>query len=383
MLDPGHSSDMGCFKGWANAVYEHGLAGFYGSRYFSDYPPGYMYVLWVLGFIRNLFGIESSSALFAVMIKLPAIIAEVVAAAFVYRIALREFDRMFALSCASLLLFNPALFFNSSVWGQMDAVFTVFMVLTLYYYKKDKYIQGAFFYALGLLIKPQAILLLPVVGLVYFFALFKKGGLKKAIIRIFAALAIGAAVIFLGALPFLGNQQAFWIINKYTTTVGSYPYGTINAFNLFALLGGNWVRDTQPLLLFDYKTWGMIFLALICATVVFIQWRSRERRLYFEISAFLIISLFMLVHMVHERYIVPACMLLVFAYAYSRDFSTLVFIGLWSVVALLNQMVVLYSEMQAAPETPLMVLSGVNMALFFVYAVVTIGKLSCRKALTL
>ncbi len=176
-------------------------------------------------------------------------------------------------------------------------------------------------------------------------------------------------------------NAVFWTLNKYAGTVGSYPYGTLNAFNLYALLGGNWVPDTEPLLFLDYKTWGMIFLVLICAIVAFVQWRPRERKPYFDISAFLIISLFMLMHMVHERYIVPACVLLVFAYAYSRETSTLVFAGLWTISALFNQMVVLYAETSYAPVTPLMALSAVNIALYAVYAVITLKKLSSGKVL--
>ncbi len=378
---PGYAIDMGCFRAWSLAVYEHGPSGFYASLNFADYPPGYMYVLWVTGFLRSIFGISDSSAAFTVLLKLPSIISEVIAAVFLYRIASHEAGKKFALLCSLLLLFNPAMFFNSSVWGQMDAVFTLFVVLTLYHLKKERYLAGAFFFAVSLLLKPQALLFLPVVGLAYFYALFKKGGLGKAVAGIFGGLAIIAAVIFLGSLPFQGNQPTFWIIDRYASTVGSYPYATLNAFNLFALSGGNWAEITKTFLIFDYKTWGMIFLVVICAAIVFLQWRTRDTRPYFDLSAFLIISVFMLMHMVHERYIVPACVLLVFAYVYSRDTTTLVFAGAYSISALLNQLVTLYADTTSAPEAPLLIFSAVNLALYLVYAVVTIRKLSSGKVL--
>lgn len=378
---PGYAIDMSCFRAWALAAYEHGPSGFYASLNFADYPPGYMCVLWVLGFLRSIFGIDGSSAAFTVMLKLPAIISEVIAAAFVYRIAARESGKKFALLCSMLLLFNPAMFFNSSVWGQMDAVFVLFVVITLYHLKNERYLAGAFFFAIALLIKPQAIMFLPVVGLAFFYALFKKDGLGKAVGGIFGGLAIVGAVIFLGSLPFRGNQPILWIVNKYASTVGSYPFATLNAFNLFALAGGNWKPDTETFLLYDYKTWGMIFLVIICVAIVFLQWRTRETKPYFDLSAFLIISVFMLMHMVHERYIVPACVLLVFAYAYSRDTTTLVFAGAYSILALINQLVTLYADTTSAPETPLLIFSAVNVALYVVYAFITVRKLSSGKVL--
>lgn len=521
---PGYAIDMLCFRSWAEAMRSHGPSGFYGSLGFADYPPGYMYILWAVGSLRNLLGFDALSAENTVLLKLPAIISEVAIAAIVYSIASKEAGKRVGLLCSFLILFNPALFFNSSVWGQIDPVFALFIVLCLYWLKKENYLAGAFFFAIALLVKPQAIMFAPVVGLAYIYALFKRGGLKKAVIGMSGGLVIVAGLLFLGALPFNtyqpqtsfafdtpddfivnftepseikyvkyyasgegsfslsygdnydtpvtvkpsggGEEAPFkaqlslegpewrqaevygfsakqidihvdepginmyeiafynsngiavpvddkepvlrvtpgngipgnmldeqlypqvhgldmvrWIINKYTGTVGSYPYATLNAFNLFALLGGNWTPDETTLLLCSYKIWGMIFLVIICAAVAFMQWRTRERRPYFDISAFLIISLFMLMHMVHERYIVPACVLLVFAYIYSRDTSTLIFTGLWSVSAMFNQLVVLYADTTAAPEGPLMVLSAINVALYAVYAVVTVKKLLSGKVI--
>ena len=52
-IDPGHETDMGCFVYWGDQVYNDGFSKFYNSETFSDYPPGYMYILWIVGFFRN------------------------------------------------------------------------------------------------------------------------------------------------------------------------------------------------------------------------------------------------------------------------------------------------------------------------------------------
>lgn len=377
----GYATDIGCFKGWAIAVYENGPAHFYTSGIFADYPPGYMYVLYVLGFIRDWLAIDANGSLFTLIIKLPSMIAEVVTAVLLYRIAAKQMNKMFALLCAAFLLFNPAMFFNSSVWGQIDAVFILFIVLTLYYLKKEKYIVGALFFAVSLLIKPQAIMFAPVVGLAYFYALFQKGGLKKAILGIVGGATVIAAVIMLGVLPFTGNQQPLWILEKYQGAVNFYPYAALNAFNLFALMGANFVYSTEPLLLFNYQTWGMIFILLICVTIIFLQWKSREQRRFFELSAFLIISVFMLAHAMHERYILPACVCLIFSYVYSRDRVTLFFAAAFSVCALFNQMITLYADGVVTAPLPTLVFSALNMVLYLIYAVITFKKLSSGKVL--
>jgi Gpi18-like mannosyltransferase len=381
LIYEGYTTDIGCFKGWAIATYESGPSHFYTSGIFADYPPGYMYVLWVLGFLRELFAIDANGALFTLIIKLPSIAAEVIAAVFVFKTAKKEMGKTFALLCAAFLLFNPALFFNSSVWGQVDAFFTLFAVLIIYHLRNDNPWLGAVFFAFALLIKPQAIMLLPVVGLYYLFALFKKDKLSRGVKGLIGGLAIGAAVFALGVLPFTGDQPITWIFEKYVGTVKSYPYASINAFNLFALTGANWRPSEAPLWFFNYQTWGIIFIVLICVAVVFLQWRSREQGRLFDMAAFLIISVFMLAHSMHDRYILPACVFLLFAYVYSRDGISLFFSAAFSVTALLNQMVVLYADSVLPPQLPTLLISGVNVLLYIMYAMITFKKLSSSKVL--
>ncbi len=384
----GYHNDILCFKGWSVAAYEQGPANFYTSGMFADYPPGYMYVLYALGWIRNIFNIDQSSALFTLIIKLPSFIAEIVTAAIAYKIGKKHVGRTFGLLAGSLVIFNPALFFNSSVWGQIDAVFVLFILLTLIYLKKENYPLGALFYALAMLIKPQAIMFAPVIGLAFIYAYFKKGGRKKALIGTFAGAAIFAGVIFLASLPFKGGQEPFWIIGKYAAATQTYQYASLNAFNIYALLGSNF-GELAPYILAKVTLFGttinisigLIAIILICALIIFLQWRSRSQRPLFDLSAFLILSVFMLVHAMHERYMIPVCVLLVFSYLYTRELRTLFFAAAFTFTALLGQMFTLYSDSVVAPQIPTLIISAVNTALYIVYAVMTIKKHAANKIL--
>lgn len=51
----GNETDMNCFLLWSQSVFTDGLKKFYLSDSFHDYPPGYMYILYVVGAIRALF----------------------------------------------------------------------------------------------------------------------------------------------------------------------------------------------------------------------------------------------------------------------------------------------------------------------------------------
>ncbi len=98
-------------------------------------------------------------------------------------------------------------------------------------------------------------------------------------------------------------------------------------------------------------------------------------------SAFLIVSVYMLASAMHERYILPVCILLIFSYVYTRDKATLFFAGAFTITAMLGQMFTLYSASVVAPPVPTLVVSAVNMALYTAYAILTIRKLGSSKFL--
>ena len=55
----GHDVDMNCFYAWSDMIYDNGIGKFYHLDAFTDYPPGYMAILWVVEAISRLFSIET------------------------------------------------------------------------------------------------------------------------------------------------------------------------------------------------------------------------------------------------------------------------------------------------------------------------------------
>ena len=48
LVTEGYPYDMSCFVAWGDKLAAEGPAAFYSEGYFADYPPGY---LWVLGLV--------------------------------------------------------------------------------------------------------------------------------------------------------------------------------------------------------------------------------------------------------------------------------------------------------------------------------------------
>ncbi|MFZ5973959.1 MAG: phospholipid carrier-dependent glycosyltransferase [Bacillota bacterium] len=362
----GFETDMNCFKGWAAHLASTGPWGFYGSI-FADYPPGYMYVLMILGWIQSIFGIAVNSSLFTLIIKLPAIFADMALAYFVYTLAARRMGTKWAFALSMLIAFNPASILNTSLWGQIDSILALLLVLCAHSLLEKRILKACLIFTVALLIKPQTLLFAPVILFVFIHDYMtgeKRQVLKKIGISVGASLLLFIAAI----IPFWGSQQPFWIVERYLSTATSYPYATINAFNLFGLFGANWVEDTQIFFLFSYKVWGYIFIAAVLLASAILFFKKPDRRKIYLVAAFIIIGVFTLGHNMHERYLYPAVFLLIMAYFTLRDRRILYMAMAFTVTLLFNAGVVLALGNIPGDDIALRIASFVQVALFAWFA---------------
>ena len=153
-----------CFRGtdynlflspWYDFLIQHGAWHGLGqmTTQISDYPPLYLYLL-------SLSTILPIPKLFA--IKLLSTICDYIAAFVLWRLAKLLGANSFNAICAALLfLFLPTVVMNSAIWGQCDVMYTLCLLLSLFYVfnRCPRATLIAFGFACSL--KPQAIFWCP------------------------------------------------------------------------------------------------------------------------------------------------------------------------------------------------------------------------------
>lgn len=370
----GYGTDISCFKSWSVMAYEGGLQNFYFTDAFTDYPPGYMYVLWLLGAVKSWFGIAYESAAFTLMIKLPAIICDLITGYFIYHILQKRTNNTLAVCLSLLYLINPAVILNSSAWGQVDSVFTLFVVLYIYYICEKKLLPACVFFALGILIKPQTVIFTPVLLLYLYRMLFWEGDWKKALKQIAIAAGVSLGLLFVLILPFAKGFNFMPIVEQYIKTLSSYPHASVNAYNFFALVGGNWKDLDIQFLFLPYGVWSNIFIVGIVAVCVYVYIKQKGKTNLFALAAFIIMAMFTMAAKMHERYVFPALCLLIMAFAYKKDTRYLGVFGLLSAGQLLNTAMTLHQSLQynttAAPDgayMPIVCLINIAAFVYMVY----------------
>ncbi|MBQ7092067.1 MAG: DUF2029 domain-containing protein, partial [Clostridia bacterium] len=331
----GHSTDINCFMAWAYYLAEGGPGVFYTSGFFADYPPGYMYVLWLVGSIAKLLNISYGSTANALLIKMPAILADLGAAYAVYRLASKRYSFNVSLALMALVAFNPAMAFISGGWGQVDQILTLLLLLTVYLFEEDRLELAGLVYGIAIITKPQALMAGPLLAAAYFAKVYSGGG--KYALRTLISVIAAVAAIFAMSLPFKGSQEPMWFMEKLMGTATSYPYASIEAFNLMALLGGNWASVSGEMLGLTYGAWGTIFIVLSCGGSIWLYIKSKKDRGSLALClALMLAAIFAFGQYMHERYVFPVLMLIIIAFVHYGDRRLIVSYVMFTCGLLLN-----------------------------------------------
>lgn len=310
----GHETDMTCFISWSNAIFEHGLSEFYTLDMFHDYPPGYMYVLYAVGALQKLFGFSDS--LQYILIKLPAIACDIITGIFIYKLAKKKFSDGLSTIFAALYLFNPAVITNSSLWGQVDSVYTLFVLLMIYFIAEKKMIISYFIFAICIFIKPQSLIFTPVLigGIVE--NVFLNGFDSKVFLKNLGFGICAIIMMFLLAMPFgsfpLGGVTN--VFEQYKATIASYPHLTVNAMNLWGALGKNW-DDLSTLT----SVIGYLFILSITIYSLYLFFKSKSKAKYYFTGAILAFLTYMLSTKMHDRYAFPSMILMLMSFIYAAN----------------------------------------------------------------
>ncbi|KNY28198.1 DUF2029 domain-containing protein [Pseudobacteroides cellulosolvens] len=356
-LMEGFTYDIVCFKKWAS-VLSGGFTDVYKMKIPSDYPPLYMYILLIIGKIASF---DNIGHYYVVLLKLPSIIADVATACIVFRVAKKYITIEMSILLSIFYVFNPAVFINSTLWGQVDSFFTLIIVLALFKLTENKIVFSSILFSIAVLMKPQGIIFLPIL----FFELFRKRNLKDIIKSALSCICTAIIIV----LPFALKLGPLWIFRLYLNTMGEYKFATLNAFNLFQLLGANFQDDSETLFIFSYYNWGMISICLITLFSWLIYIKSQNSSYIFITALLLFAGVFTFSSRMHERYIFTSVALAILSYIYIRDNRLLVCAFFFSITSYVNTHIILYENSKVINSVEIativtMIISTINIFLF-------------------
>jgi Gpi18-like mannosyltransferase len=242
--------------------------------------------------------------LHAWMVKLPFILSDIGLAYLIFKVV-NHLKPRYAIIASSLFLFNPAVIYNSTIWGQTDSLINLLALSGLLLIFNRKYFFGIILFLSSFLFKLSLIIYLPIFAIL----LFKQ--IKDWRKFIFPLLSFFVFIYFL-ATPFaFGDKTPFdWLWYLYENRVlvrqGSMLNG--NAFNFwFLLFGVDFSRSEfttfGPI---TYQLWSRIILALFLLPIC-LKFFKAKLNLNSLLAATLLTAFgsFIFLTNMHERYLYP------------------------------------------------------------------------------
>jgi Gpi18-like mannosyltransferase len=207
-----------------------------------------------------------------------------------------------ALIASAAYLFNPAVWYTSTLWGQIESLPLFFVLLAIYLaYFQPNPIYSHISFVGSLLSKQSSIIFIPVFTLLS----LSKFGVKKTLIGFGWQLA----VFYLVFLPFYGLatplQPFNTYINRIQTGSGS-NWVTDHAFNPWAWMTHfEKIADTTPVL-FSYSAQyvGLILFFISSGSILLLYLlRKKTPQNTFFVSLLISLFSFVVLTKMHERYL--------------------------------------------------------------------------------
>lgn len=332
--------DRRCWINWSNYMLGNGLSNIY--KLGVNYLPLYHYFLFAYA---KLTGTTEAIILNINALKYLTLAFEFLGISYVMVLAKTSYKNVLTPILLSLLIIlNPAFFYNTIFYGQVDGIYSSFLFISIFYGIKKKPTLSLVAFVIALNFKLQGITYAPLVLLINLQETLKALSIKKVAQILTPSVVLQIFIV----LPFIINGDFGLVYNVVKGSQGKYPFVSMGAFNVWYYL----LDDPQNLNDYlgiwgrSYRAYGqlMYMSAMFLALFPLIVWNFRVLIQKINLPDFstekililgVLMSLlfFYLNTEMHSRYIHSA---MIFAGAYSLFSKKYLIFGMLSVTYFLN-----------------------------------------------
>lgn len=339
------NGDQRRYEDWAQTTHVHGLAatykGGYNTTVVNNEPPGTLYIISgtyevyiLLGkMIAKLTHTAPGSLQFVnsyllhLLMRLPSVFTDLGMGILAYLLVAKKKDDQRGVLAAGLIVLNPIIFYNSSVWGQTDSLNNFFFLLSLFLAFRKKYIFSILAYACSLYIKLSLLPLLPFYFVFLFFSSQKQW--KPVVI----GTLLSVMIVTLATWP-ISPQPVSWLM----TTIPAISHGelrnvTIAAFNFWWVVTCGPItcphrlaEISDPFLGLTFNIWGYLLFTLATLPILYLQIKKSKQLsnppYLFLAFSLVTIAIFHLLPQMHDRYLYPFFPLFAIAIAFSKKIKS-------------------------------------------------------------
>lgn len=308
---------------WSKEIAENGLGNIYNNPEVNNFPI----VLWILKLFTLYVSAENIDAFGINYLKCLVVVFDFLTLGIVAWLLNKNNKHPLLIL---ILLLNPAFWYNTIIWGQVDTVYTCFVFISLLFTVEKKLFPALLFMLLAINTKLQAVIFLPFILLLF----FNTERTEKT--QSYAEFLRLIVIQFIILLPFIisGNFQQT-IHSLVNSSVDFYPTVSRNAYNLWYFFFIDPLNTSDQLtFLLPLKFWGIILFVVFFVTIVFLFLKSgKTTENIFLVFALISLGFFFFNTQMHERYVHPVVLFSGLYAIFSKRYFLLI---ITSVAYLLN-----------------------------------------------
>lgn len=222
---------------------------------------------------------------------------------------------IFTVTYAAVLML-PTVILDSAYWGQCDSIYVSFIVLALYFLKRQKFISSFILLGVAFAFKLQFVFIIPFFFYVYF---TKK---NYSILNYFIIIIVN----YIACLPgFIFGRSILAPILIYTNQSDQYKNMMMNFPNIWGIFGNN---------NYEYlKSFGIMFVVFLLGMglvlVLHYDIDIMSNRFFLPVACWTVWSTVMFLPGMHERYAYLLEILLVILTVGQRKYATVTIVALF------------------------------------------------------
>lgn len=336
-LNQGFAWDLATFVDWMLEIDQWGYDA-YTYLPGMNYPPVFADILQVLLWLGKVIGPWPLQDVTTwTLLKLPSVFADLGIAGALAFAGRRWYSSKVGLIAAGFYLFIPVTWYVSAVWGQVDSLSALPMLLAVIFVIDKRPELSAVFLVLAVLTKPQGALVVLILLPVLIGQILHKELRSR---RLWSTIGSGLLTFVLIAVPWslesyvnssLKNVPVIGdllgLIYQYFATAGLFPVLTANAYNPWALVGTPslaqqietgtvyWRMDNLLILGVPAGIWGSVLFLALAGFIFWTLIKKHNAQQVFTAFALLLVGFFILPTRVHERYLAQAFAVLALVWA--------------------------------------------------------------------
>lgn len=234
------------------------------------------------------------------LVKLPSIIADLGIGWLIYRYLAKRKKKL-AFLATVVWLFNPVIWYNSSVWGQTDSVVNLLGLISVIALLRKNLYMFSVFVVLSLLFKGSLAMFVPIL---IFIAIKQRHTVAKWLNSSLLVLAM----VLLTSVWFYPHLDFFsWLSNLYINRIfpGEIGYLTANAFNFWWLVNPSKILDSAIYLGLPARVWGFVsIIGGVGAVGYWLRKKYSDKKMFLSFVLLSLVS-FLFMTRIHERYLYP------------------------------------------------------------------------------